>query len=122
MSQQIDSTKTFTSAEALARYRRVKLTTGTTVSYSDAGEDFIGVTQRDVAITTPVAVRFPQQRTCICTAAGAVTAGAAIYGAADGKVDDAAVGIKIGYALEAALADGDEIECILDKNAGEAWS
>ena len=50
------------------------------------------------------------------TAAAAVTAAADIYGLADGKVDDTGDGSAstvIGKAVEAALANGDIIECVL---------
>jgi hypothetical protein len=118
MSQQVENNiKTFTAGAALEAYRRVKLSSGNVV-YAGAGESFIGVTQRAAANgeMVPVALR-SAARSYKCTAAGAVTAGAVIYGAANGKVDDAASGTAQGTALEAATADGDIIECLLDNGA-----
>ena len=45
-------------------------------------------------------------------AAGAFDVDATLYGAADGKVDDATSGSAIGKAVEAALADGDIVETV----------
>lgn len=46
-------------------------------------------------------------------AAGAFASGAALYGAANGTVDDAVSGATIGVALEAATAAGDVVRVIL---------
>ena len=100
---------TGTAGEDLAIFRRVKLSAGTLV-YADAGEAHIGVTIDAVDSGAPVAylpVNWPG--VIQMTAAGAITAYADIYGAADGKIDDAAVGTKIGVAMQAATADGDMI-------------
>lgn len=112
--------KTFTAGEALEAFRRVKLSSGNVV-YAGAGEEFIGVTQDKVASGDPVNVALrASARTYKMVAAAAVTAGAVIYGAASGKVDDAASGVAQGTALEAATADLDVIECLL--NNGVAGS
>jgi len=119
MSQECIGIKAFTAGEALAAYRRVKLTAAGTVSYADADEPEIGVTEAAAASGARVAVALKGGRTHKCVAAGAVTVNAAIYGMADGKVDDTATGsgsAVIGLALETALADGDVIECILECN------
>ena len=121
MSQCAFGIKALTAGEALAAYRRVKLS-GATVVYSDQGEDFIGITEGAVANAARAAVGLIGARTHKCVASEALAAGASIYGANDGKVSDTAVGPKIGFALEAALADGDVIECIIDKDASESWS
>jgi len=108
--------KTFTSGEALAAKRRVKIQSGTTtnppeVVYADAGEQHIGVTEYAVATATLVSVRLRTSGgTQEATAAGAFSVGATLYGAADGKIDDASSGTAIGIALEAATADGDQVE------------
>ncbi len=105
--------KTLISGEALEARRRVKLS-GATVLYADAGEDAIGVTEYAVAITTEVAIRMINDSgTFEMTASGAISAAAAIYGAADGKVSATPSGPIIGHAIEAATDDGDRIECIL---------
>lgn len=109
-------TRTFTSGEALAANRLVKLSSGTVV-YADATDYPIGVTER-AALTSgdPVAVRLANAAgTVELTASAAVTAGATLYGTNDGKVDDAdpGSGKKVGMALEAATANNDIIECML---------
>jgi hypothetical protein len=105
--------KTLTSGEALATRRRIKFSASTAV-YADAGESANGVTEFAVADATPVACRLVNgPGTFEMTAAGAIAAGAIIFGAADGKVSLAPSGQPIGIAIEAATADGDQIECIL---------
>ena len=113
MSQECEGNiKTFISGEALAVYRRVKIS-GSTVVYADAGEPWIGTTIEAVAITKPVGIRL---RTAAGTrkvsAAGTFSAGAELYGADDGQVDDAAAGQMFGIAIEAATAADDIIEAV----------
>lgn len=120
MSQQLDGAKTFLATSAVTAFRRVKLTasSGTTVEHAGAGEACIGVAQNDAGIGEPVTVRtlrpFATHKVC---AAGPVTVGAAIYGAAAGKVDDAVSGTAQGTALEVATADGDIIEVCFDNGS-----
>ena len=108
--------KTFKAGEALAAKRRVKIESGTVtdppeVVYADAGEQHIGVTEYAVADGDLVSIRLRTSGgTQEATAAGAFSVGATLYGAADGKIDDASSGTAIGIALEAATADGDEVE------------
>lgn len=105
--------KTLTSGEALATRRRVKLS-GSTVIYADAGEDAIGVTEFAVANTTAVSIRLINASgTFEITASGAISAAAAIYGAADGKISATPSGPILGHAIEASTADGDLIEVVL---------
>ena len=107
---------TLQAGEALAARRRVKVESGTVtdpveVVYADAGEQHIGVCEYAVADAAMVAVRpRTMSGTQLVVAAGAFSRGATLYGAADGKVDDAASGSAIGVALEAATADGDIVE------------
>ena len=103
---------TFTAGEALEAFRRVKLSAGTVV-YADAGEYSVGITEEKVASGALVTVRLTNAAgTRTVTAAGTFSLGAELYGAADGKVDDAAVGQVIGTALAAATAAGDQIEMV----------
>lgn len=105
--------KTFTSGEALAAFRRVKLDGSGNVVYSDSGEDWIGTTEEAVAISTSVSVRLRTAAgTRKVTAAGAFSINAHLYGADDGMVDDAVAGLPIMRALEAATALNDIIEAI----------
>ena len=104
---------TLTAGEALAANRRVKLSSGTAV-YADAGERCIGVTQAIAANGDPVAVKlWAQSGTVEVEATGAITAGAVIYGTADGKIDDAvAGGPQIGVAKTAASGAGGLVEVV----------
>lgn len=125
MSQQTELVKAFTATEALARYRRVRLTdsSGVAVEYADAGEPAIGVTQEATAIGLAASVALlGSHRTLVMTAAGAFSAGARLYAAADGKVDDTVTGVYVGRALEAALADGDEVEVLCAASKGHVYA
>jgi len=106
--------RTFAAGEALAADRRVKLSSGTIV-YADAMDDYIGVTTEPAASGALVPVKlktFPGTRKM--TAAAAITSGAPVYAAADGKVDDAYTdnGAQIGIALAAADGDGSKLEVL----------
>ncbi len=109
---------TLEAGEALARYRRVKVESGTVkdpveVIYADAGEQHIGTAEYAVADGDIAAIRpRTMSGSQLGTAAGAFSRGATLYGAADGKIDDASSGSAIGIALEAATADGDVVEYI----------
>jgi hypothetical protein len=109
--------KTFIAGEALAAYRRVKISPGTVtdppeVVYAAAGEDFIGVTQYAVEIGADVAVKMnngPGTFEIECAVSAAIARGTVLYGAASGKVSDASSGSAQGIALEAGV-DGAVIE------------
>jgi len=110
MSQQRNSPASFTAGEAIAAFRRVKIS-GATVVYADAGEVGIGVAQAAAANGATVTIRTHcHGGTFKVMAAGPFSAGATLYGAANGKVDDTVVGSPIYYAMEAATADGDIVE------------
>lgn len=114
MSEQVESSfKTFDAGENLEPWRRVKLSSssGTQVEYSDAGEDYIGVTQHQADSGEQVTVRMANPEGTLKVAAGAaVSVGATVYGAADGKVSSTASGAPQGIALDAASGDGSVIE------------
>lgn len=104
--------------EALEPWRRVKLTAANTVQYADAGEDAIGVTQRDAASGGYVTVKlFNAGGTFKIEAAGTFSAAATIYGAADGKIDDVASGDPLGISNEAAGAAADICEIVSVKTS-----
>lgn len=110
---------TFTAGEALLPKRRVKVESGTTtdpveVVYADAGEQHIGITGNESTADGALVSVNPMNATGSYegTAAGAFARGATLYGAADGKIDDASSGSAIGIALEAATADGDVVQWI----------
>lgn len=106
--------KAFTAGSALEAYRRVKLNSSGQVVYAGAGEEGIGYTyDGPIASGDHVTVKldgFAGTRKVVCAAA--VTAGARLYGAASGKVDDAfdGRGPCVGIALEAGSADLSVIE------------
>lgn len=110
--------KPFTAGEALARARRVKLSSGygTQVEYADHGDDFIGVTLEAAASGGMVSVKLKNSAGTVeveCSAA--VTAGDTLYGSDDGKVSSASTSNdKFGQALEDASGDGATIEAIMD--------
>jgi len=107
-----DGPFTLTSGEALAADRLVLLSASTAM-YSDGGEEPIGLTQDNVAITT--SVNCQPLNGCIrkVTGSKAISAGAAIYATTDGKVSDAAVGKQLGILLEAITADGGKAAAIM---------
>lgn len=108
--------RSFTAGEALIDKRRVKIESGTVtdppeVVYADAGEQHIGMVVGSVADGEIVTVKLINvSGTVEGVAAGAFARGATLYGAADGKIDDASSGSALGIAVEAATADGDEVE------------
>ena len=101
--------------EALAAYRLV-FSNGGNFELTDADTDFpFGCTQADSADSGDlVALTLPGARVKL-TASAAIAVGARIKPAAAGKIAtfDAGAGhVCVGYALEAAAADGDVIECM----------
>lgn len=111
-----------TGGTAIARYLRVTLSGGNLAAAGIADED-IGTIEYDVYTTdTEAAVRLKTATgTRKMVAAAAVTAGAVVYAAASGKVDDVASAQRIGIALGAATADGDIIEVLTDYGAGSQY-
>jgi len=124
-----DGVATFKAGEALAAKRRVKIESGTTndppeVVYADAGEDFIGVTEYDVADGDMVAVKLnnaPGIFEIECVVDSAIARGTVLYGAADGKVSDASSGTAQGISVEVG-ADNQHIQVALwNVKATTAW-
>lgn len=115
MSQFVETpTKMFTANGAIDQYRRVKLSSGK-VAVSGATDPDIGTIERETfADGDVVAVRLMNaQGTRKMVAADSFSAGAALYGAASGKVSDTANENFIGTALEAATTDGDVVEVLV---------
>jgi len=125
MSQQNDSGyKSFTATSAITAWHRVQLTSGsgTAVEHAGADEEFIGVAQHSADAGDQVTVKLRGVAgTFKVAAAGAVTVGATIYGAADGEVDDTASGAPIGTALEAAAAGDEIIEVVFNELAKSSF-
>lgn len=114
----LEGIRTFITGAAVSAKRLLKLSSGEVVHNTvTATDDPIGVSQYAAADGDALAVRFiNDDGTFEITAAGAITAGAEVYAADDGKVQAlpaaAATYRKIGIALEAATADGDIIEIL----------
>lgn len=117
--------KAFVATSAVSLYERVKLTasSGTAIERAGAGEAGIGTVVAiegggaSAAAGDDVTVWVDSLGGSVkVKAAGAFSAGATLYSAASGKVDDtAAAGYKIlGTACAAATADGDIVEMLLD--------
>jgi len=116
MSQFVETrTKTFTAGAAIAKHLRVVFSSGklAVAPIGASGDDIGTMGQASLADgdVVPVVLR-NAQGTVLAVAASAFAQGAALYGAAGGKVDDAASGAILGYAMEAAGADGDVIEVL----------
>jgi len=114
-----DFIKTFTAGEALAAYRRVKLSSGsgTQVEYANQSDSstYIGVTTQAAASGDHVPVHIAKLGgTVRCEAADTFSVGATLYAADDGKVSDTSSGNAIGTALEACTAAGDVVEVLQD--------
>jgi hypothetical protein len=110
MSQFNIGSKAFTAGEDLEAYRRVKLATGSgsQVVYADAGEACIGVTAAKGLAGEHITVDLKTSgRTFKLVTADAISAGADIFGADDGKVASIN-GSAIGKALEEST-DADEV-------------
>lgn len=106
-------TRTFQASAALAKYRRVRLSSGKLAYAGAANTDALGaLVQATHAADEDVAVRLLNaQGTHPCVASEAISAGATVYAAANGKV--AASGtVIVGVALDAATADNDIIEVL----------
>lgn len=112
----IDScTKAFVAGGAIGANILVKLSAGV-LAVAGASEVPIGVTEQAAfAAGDVISVRLLNScGTIEMTAGAAITAGATVFGIANGKIDDAdpSSGVKVGVALEAATANGDIIEVL----------
>ena len=109
---------TFTANGALGRNVRVKVTSASAtlpiqVEVAGANDPAIGVTEYAAADGETVVVAFYGGRSMHMTAAAVLAAGAAVYGAAAGKVQGTgAARTIIGVAAEAATAVDDIIVVI----------
>lgn len=117
MSQQIDAPNgSFLANAALTHRKLVKLNSSRKLVLNAVGiSTFTGVTiGNQPTADAHCSVKFRKAPgTHICTADGVIAAGVSIYAAAAGKVSTTVSGSIIGLSLEAATADGSEIECEL---------
>lgn len=109
--------RTFVAGGALGRHLRVKLTTG---KLALAG---VGATDNLVELGTLEDAAFAdgdvcnvslrnKQGTVKMVAGGSITAGASVYGAANGKISTTASGSPLGIALTGASGDNSIIEVL----------
>jgi hypothetical protein len=115
------------SSSDLEAYRRVKWDSDNSVlEYADALDVELGSLRRKHVSTglgssDVAAVVLPNaQGTVKLIADGAISQFADVYGAYDGKVSATANGNKIGVALSAATADGDELEVLRLSGASQS--
>lgn len=69
----------------------------------------LGVSARDAAVNEPVTVYSAPGLVMPVTTADALTAGAAVYSAADGRATTTATGVIVGYALDDAAPGTDAL-------------
>ncbi len=116
MSQYVEtSTKSFIAGATIAANTLVKLTAVGKVETAELDDAPIGVALEPAAANGHVAVKLLNcDGTVKMIAAGAISANAKVYCKNDGKCDDttSSFEIAVGYALEAAGADGDIIEVL----------
>lgn len=109
--------KSYRAGAAIGQFLRVKLTSGLLALAGLGASDEpleIGVLEEPSFATgdlRPVRLRSSQGTTKM-VAAGAIAAGVAVYGAANGQISTTASGNPIGVSQEAATAAGDIIEVV----------
>jgi len=112
-------TRTFTAGGALAADRRVVLSSGV-LAYAGINDVGLGTLEVDTFASGDVAaVRLNNaQGTQRFVALAAISIGADVYGAANGKVNDVGGGAYIGVALSAASGDGAVLEVLRQNEPG----
>ena len=118
--EKIDTgTVTFETTEAIPLGAGVKLDAAGTVSLADLTEEIIGfAAEIGYASGQRIGVdMISKQGTFTGVAAGAIVKGAVIYGQNDGELDDSSAGSakRVGRALEATTAKGDQFMFIVDR-------
>ena len=125
MSQLVESpTKSFEADAAISQYARVKLDSDGKITVAGLAEKDIGTAQREAfgaGEWIPVRLR-SASGTHKVIVSEALAAGATIYTEASGKVQDTAqaTAFQWGTALEAATADGDIIEALVNTHGDTA--
>ncbi len=109
-----NSPKTFIADSEVMGKRLVKLSSGNVAHNTATNSDEpIGVTQYGAAADEQVAVDLlGHGKTMEMTAAAAISAGAKVYAAANGKVGTTSSNRRIGTALQAASGDNSIIEVL----------
>jgi len=120
MSQYVEAAvRGFAAGAAIGQFLRVYLTASNTLALAGANDYGIGTMEDpSTAANEQVGVRLNSaQGSRKCVANGAITVGDPVYLAASGKVG-ASGSVRYGTALEAATADNDIIEVLVDGNTG----
>jgi len=120
MSQYVETAvRGFAAGAAIGQFLRVYLTASNTLALAGANDYGIGTMEDpSTAANEQVGVRLNSaQGSRKCVANGAITVGDPVYLAASGKVG-ASGSVRYGTALEAATADNDIIEVLVDGNTG----
>jgi hypothetical protein len=125
MSYVATPTRTFANNAALAKHLRVKLSSGYLAAAGAADKELGTMEYASLSTDEAACVRLrTAEGTQPFIAAGAIAAGAAVYTAASGKVNDdqAAGAFALGTALTAASGDGSIIEVLLNVHGDTAGS
>ena len=120
MSQYVEAAvRGFAAGAAIGQFLRVYLTSSNTLALAGANDYGIGTMEDPAtAANEQVGVRLNSaQGSRKCVANAAITVGDPVYLAAAGKVG-ASGSVRYGTALEAATADNDIIEVLVDGNTG----
>lgn len=110
-----DGVRTFEADEAISsQYLLVKLSGDNKISVAGVGDAPIGVARNVAADGDQLGVYLLNKQGSIkMKASGAISQNAAVYAGASGKITATVTGRKLGVALDAATADGDLIEVLL---------
>ncbi len=112
------SRKTFTASGAISAHTRVKAVAGSTttpmqVTTAGVGDEYLGVSEYDIADGTVGTIRMRNaDGTFEIVADGVIEAGALGYGGANGQVSATVNGNEQFIVLQAATAQGDIVECL----------
>jgi len=119
-----NGTKAFVNGgSALARYTRVKLSSGVLAAAELEDVDLGVLTRRALANDYASVLLRTAAGTTPMIASEAISAGATVFTADAGKVGNTATGaFQVGTALEAATADGDIIEVVRNRHGDSAAS
>lgn len=122
--QVTENVGSLTASAALGRYLRVKYDATNGLAVAGPEDRELGtLKQRHIVTGLGASEKAPvlwrnASGSRMMVAAGALAAWDVVYGAEGGKVDDAPNSNPVGIALEAATADGDEIEVLYLEAAG----
>lgn len=123
MSQWVDTnTRTFIAGGAYAQFLRVKLSSGVLAVAGITDKELGTLERASFASGDPVSVILRNKvGTKVMVANGAISLGADVFTAANGKVGpSASTAFLVGTALQAAAADGDLIEVLPHEAVGAA--